>query len=102
MQWLETLVLVEASAGLILATMNCRWLIGYARGAREAARRAGAAALALLSGAVALEALTFLASPAIEASPELREASVVVVRSALLTASATISALLLRNGHSRA
>ncbi len=101
MQWLETLVLVEASAGLILASMNCQRLVGYARGAHLAGRRVGASALALLSGAVALEALTFLASPVVEASPESRDASVVAVRSVLLIDSATISALLLRNGRSR-
>lgn len=102
MQWLETFVLIEASAGFVLASMNCRHLLGYARAARTAARRGGAAALALVSAALALEAIVFMASPAIEASPELRDASVVAVRSALLLASGVISVLLLRSGRTQA
>lgn len=102
MQWLETLVLVEASGGFVLASMNCRQLVGYARAARSAARRAGAAALALVSAALSLEALLFLASPAVEASPALRDVSLVALRSALLASSAAVSALLLRGGRSRA
>ena len=101
-QWLETLVVVEASGGFVLASMNCRQLVGYARGARSAARRAGSAALALVSGALAVEAVAFLAWPAIEASPALRDVSLVAVRSGLLAASAAVSALLLRNGRLRA
>jgi hypothetical protein len=100
-QWLEIVAVGEASGGFVLAGMNCRQLVGYARAARSAGRRAGASALALVSGAFALEALTFLASPAIEASPGLRDVSVLVVRSVLLAASAAISVLLLRNGRSR-
>ena len=102
MQWLETVAVVEASGGFVLAAMNCRQLVGYARDARTAARRAGASALALVSAAFALEALTYLASPAIEASPELRDVSAVAVRSVLLAATAVISVLLLRSGPSRA
>jgi hypothetical protein len=101
-QWLETLVLVEASAGFVLAGMNCRQLVAYARAARSAGRRAGASVLALVSGAFAVEALVFLASPALEASPELRDVSLLAVRSVLLAATAAVSALLLRNGRSRA
>jgi hypothetical protein len=100
-QWLETFVFVEASAGFVLASMNCRHLLGYARAARTAARRGGAAALALVSGALSLEALVFLAWPVIETSPQLRDASVVAVRSALLLASAVVSVLLLRSGRTR-
>jgi hypothetical protein len=101
-QWLETLAVGEASAGFVLAAMNCRQLMGYARRARSPGRRAGAAALALVCGAIALEALAFLVSPALQASPGLRDASVLAVRSGLLAASAAVSALLLRGGHSRA
>jgi hypothetical protein len=101
-QWLETFVVVEAGAGFVLAGMNCRRLVGYTRAARSAARRTGASALALVSAAFALEALTFLASPAIEASPDLRDVSVIALRSAMLAASGAISVLLLRSGHSRA
>ncbi len=102
MQWVETLSVVEASGGFVLASMNCRQLVGYARAARSAGRRAGASALAMVSAAFALEALAFLASPAIEASPQLRDVSVLAVRSALLMASAAVSVLLLRGGRSRA
>jgi len=101
-QWMETVAVVEASGGFVLASMNCRQLTGYARAARSAGRRVGAAALALVCGALAMESAAFLAWPAIEASPELREPSLVVLRSALLAASAAISALLLRNGRLRA
>jgi hypothetical protein len=100
-QWLETIVIVEASAGFVLASMNCRHLLGYARVAKTAARRGGAAVMALVSGALSLEALVFLAWPAIETSPQLREATVVVVRSTLLLASAVVSVLLLRSGRTR-
>jgi hypothetical protein len=101
-QWLDTLVVAEAGAGFLLASMNCRQLTAYARAARSAARRTGASALALVSAALSLEALAFLAWPAIEASPELRGASVVALRSVLLLASGAVSALLLRSGRSRA
>jgi hypothetical protein len=101
-QWLEMVAVGEAGVGFVLAAMNCRELVGYARAARSAGRRTGAWALALVCAAFAMEALTFLASPAIEAAPELRDVSVVAVRSVLLAATAAISALLLRNGRSRA
>jgi hypothetical protein len=101
-QWLETLVVVEASGGFVLASMNCRQLVSYARGARSAGRRAGASALALVCAGLSLESLAFLAEPAIEASPEWRDVTLLVVRTALLAASAALSALLVRNGRSRA
>jgi hypothetical protein len=101
-QWLETFVLTEACAGFVLASMNCRHLLGYARVARSAARRMGAAAMALVSAALALESLTYVAQPAIEASPELRDVSLVALRSVLLLASAVIGALLWRGGRPRA
>jgi hypothetical protein len=100
-QWLETLVVLEAGGGFVLASMNCRQLVGYARAARSKARRAGAGAVALVSGALSLEAMAFLAWPAIEASPALRDVSLVAVRSTLLAASAGISLLLLRGARSR-
>jgi hypothetical protein len=45
--------------------------------------------------------MAFLAWPAIEASPALRDVSLVAVRSTLLAASAGISLLLLRGARSR-
>ncbi len=96
MQWLDLVILIEAGAGFVLASMNCRYLLAYARAARTVARRTGATALALVSAALALEALAFLGWPALEASPELREAGLLAVRSALLVAAAVISVLLLR------
>jgi hypothetical protein len=97
-QWLESLVLVEAMGAFVLASMNCRSLLAYARAARSAARRAGAGALSAVSAALSLEALAFMASPALQSSPEARELGVLAVRSALLLASALISLLLLRSG----
>lgn len=96
MLWLETFVLMEAIAAFLLASLNCRGLLAYARAARTAARRSGASALALVSGALALEALAFVAAPALEASPGLRDAGWLLVRSGLLCASVVISVLLLR------
>jgi hypothetical protein len=101
-QWLETFVVLEASGGFVLASMNCRQLVIYARIARSAGRRTGASALALLCAGLSLEALAFLAEPAIEASPPIRDATLLLVRSVLLAASAVLSALLLRSGRSRA
>ena len=101
MLWLESFVLLEAVCGFVLASMNCRRLLAYARCARTASRRAAAGALALVSAALALEALSFMASPALEASPQARELGVLLVRSALLLASGVITALLLRNGRRR-
>ena len=102
MRWLETLAVGEASAAFVLAAMNCGHLVSYARHSRSPGRRAGAGALALVCAAVALESMAFLASPALQAAPLLRDASVLVVRSGLLLASAAVSALLLRAGRSRA
>lgn len=63
--------------------------------------QSGASALALVSAAFGLEAVAFLASPALELSAGLRDASVFVVRSSLLAASAAVSLLLLRGRRSR-
>ena len=101
MLWLEGFVWLEAMCGFALASMNCRRLLGYARGARTAARRAAAGALALVSAALALEALSFVVTPALESSAEAREFGVLAVRSALLVASGAITALLVRNGRRR-
>jgi hypothetical protein len=101
-QWLESFVLAEAAGAFVLASLNCRRLLGYARAARSAARRAGAGALCLMSAALGLEALAFAASPGLEADARAREIAVLVVRSALLAASALLTALLLRAGRSRA
>ena len=102
MQWLETFVVTEAGAGFVLASMNCRHLLAYARVARSAARRTGARAMALVSAALALESIAYVASPALDASPELRDVSLLAVRSGLLLASAVVGALLLRGGRPRA
>ena len=101
MQWLDTLTQVEASAGFVLAGMNFRQLMRYARTARTAGRRAGASVLALVSAAFGLEAVVFLAGPALELSTELRDASAFAVRSSLLAASAAVSLLLFRGRRSR-
>jgi hypothetical protein len=95
-QWLEGVALVEAMGAFVLASMNCRHLLGYARVARSAARRAGARGLCAVSAALALEALAYMASPAFAAGSEARELGVLAVRSALLAASGVIAGLLLR------
>lgn len=95
-QWLESFVLLEAMGAFVLASMNCRHLLVYARAARSAARRAGAGALGMVSAALSLEALAYMASPALETDSQVREIGLLLVRSALLLASAVISALLLR------
>lgn len=101
MQWLEVLLGLEAGTGFLLASWSCKHLLVHVRAARTAARRLGAAALALVCASLSLEALAFLASPALEGAPAAREASAFLVRSALLLASGAISVLLLRNGRSR-
>jgi hypothetical protein len=101
-QWLESFVLLEAMGGFVLASLNCRYLLAYARAAHSAARRTGAGALCLVCAALSLEALAYLASPALDSSPQAREVTLLLVRSGLLLASAVLSALLLRAGRARA
>ncbi|HWC30065.1 MAG TPA: hypothetical protein VG845_08295 [Dehalococcoidia bacterium] len=100
MKWLESFVLMEAMAAFVLASLNCRHLLVYARVARSAARRTGAGALCAVSAALALEALVYMASPALDTSP-VREIGALIVRSGLLVASAAIAALLLRSAGRR-
>jgi hypothetical protein len=100
-QWLESFVFAEAMVAFGLASLNCRALLIYARGAHSAARRVGATAMTLVSAALALEALAFLAAPVLEMSPQLRSVGWLAVRSLLLLASGVISALLLRAGRAR-
>jgi hypothetical protein len=95
-QWLDDVALAEAMGAFVLASMNCRHLLAYARAARSAARRTGAGALCALSAALALEALAYMAAPAFSAGSDARELGVLAVRSALLAASAVIAGLLLR------
>jgi hypothetical protein len=101
LRWLENIVFLEAAAAFVLASMNCRSLLGYALAARTAARRVGAGALASISAALSLEALVYLAQPALEADPEARELSLLLVRTCLLLASTVIAALLLRSRRRR-
>lgn len=93
---MEGVALAEAIGAFVLASMNCRHLLGYARAATSAARRAGAGALGAVSAALALEALAYMASPAFAAGTEARELGVLAVRSTLLAASGVIAGLLLR------
>jgi hypothetical protein len=94
--WLDTLLLAEALAAFVLASMNCRSLLAYARCAHSAARRTGAAVLGLVCGALALEALAFSLASALSAHPSLHSAVLLAVRTALLASSVTLSLLILR------
>jgi hypothetical protein len=97
-QWLEWCVSIAAGADLAFALVGCVWLTGYAWSAETAARRAGAAALALINGSMVLEAALFLAiaKPAAD-GPAAYTAAVVVVRGVLLGSSVLTMLLLLRS-----
>ena len=101
-QWLDLWVLVAASVDFVAAGWNCAYLVRFATAATTAARRLGAAALALVNAGLTLEALAFLwlAAPASD-GPASQTAAVVLVRLALLASSLLFSVLLLRDAARR-
>jgi len=101
-QWLDLWVLVAAGIDFVAAGSNCAYLLRWAAAATTPARRLGAAALALVNAGLALEAIAFLwlAAPA-SAGPAPQTAAVILVRIALLSASALFSLLLLRDAARR-
>jgi hypothetical protein len=94
-RWLETIMLAEAGAGFVLASLSCLYFWDYAGRTHSPSRRAGAAAMALVSGALALEALVFVAA----GSPGRGAAAfaLAATRTALLAAIASIALLTLRS-----
>ena len=95
-RWLDWFVSMEAGASFLLASLSCLHLVAFARAARTAARRLGAAALATACGAMALEALLFLSQSPLDASFA-RSAALVLVRSFLLFSASLLALLIWRN-----
>jgi hypothetical protein len=100
MVWLDVVTSIEAGAGFILASFSAAYLLRLAGGLESRARRIGAAALAVVSGGLALEAVLFLGQAPVDGSLP-RSAAVLVVRSALLISAALIAGLILRHGRWR-
>ena len=101
-RWLDLWVLVAAGIDFVTAGANCVYMLRWAQAATTAARRLGAATLALVNAGLALEALDFLwlAAPASAGSTS-QTAAVVLVRLALLLSSLLIGLLLLRDASRR-
>jgi hypothetical protein len=94
---LEVLTSFEAGSGLLLAALNCRYLLGYFRQVISQARRVGCLALALVNGALVLEAGLFLSANVLtDWSATAQGVAVVMVRSVLLLSAAAISLLIWR------
>ena len=96
MRWLELLVVIEASGGLVLALANCLYFAGLARGARTQARRAAAASLSLVNGGFALEATLWLVVDGQLTGSTAQNAFELVVRTMLLLAVSLVSLLVWR------
>ena len=96
MQWLNSVVLVEASGDVVLSALNCVYFGRLAAASRTAGRRVAAAALCVVSGGLSLEAALYLAlsSPA----GGLEQVAVLAVRSALLAGAGFVSLLIWRHG----
>jgi len=94
-RWLETILLAEAGAGFVLAGLSCLYFWDYAGRTRTRSRRVGAAAMALVSGALALEAFVYVAAgrPGHGAAA----LGLAAARTALLAAIASIGLLVLRD-----
>ena len=94
---LETLALIAGSLEVLLAAMNCRYFGGYALRTRLTSRRAGSWTLALVSGAMTLEAAVYVArTSGFSPGDSLRLLADVLVRTLLLAATALVSLLVLR------
>ncbi|HEX5369790.1 MAG TPA: hypothetical protein VFY10_10295, partial [Dehalococcoidia bacterium] len=92
MQWLEIVLLMEAAGSFLVSGLNAMWLAGMALRARTRPRRVGVSALALVCGAMALEALLFLALSQPPRSG-VASAATLIVRTTLLLSSALIASL---------
>ena len=91
MLWSELLPL-EAFLQAVLSGTNCAYLSDYYRRAFPPARRAGALVLALLNGALALEAIFFIFVALGGATDSLPgSGAAFVVRSLLLASTAFVS-----------
>lgn len=101
-QWLDLWVLLAAAADFVVAGWSCAYLLRWAQAATTPARRLGATALALVTAALALEALAFiwLAEPASDGPPS-QTVAIVLVRGALLASSLLMGILLLRDASRR-
>ena len=99
MQWLELLISIEAGSDFVVSALNGLYFLRYSLETSVTARRVGAAALALICGALALEAVVFLsASPADwSTASATRSAALVAVRSVLLLSTVLISLLIGRS-----
>ncbi len=98
MQWLETLIVTLAAVDGLAAGANCQYFGRYAWRTKAPSRRVGAAALALVNGAMALEAALFLSIGPAWTPPQsaIETAALLAVRWVLLLASLSVSLLALR------
>ena len=94
--WLETVILIEAGAAFWLSTLNVMLLALAASEAGSRARRAAAIVLACVCGGQALEALVFLWQGETSTRDGWSAAALLVVRTALMASTASISLLLVR------
>ncbi len=93
--WLETVLLIEAAAAFWLSVLNVALLVRVISRTRGQARRAAAVVLACVCGGQAMEALLFLWQG--DTAPHGWSAvALVLVRTALMVSTASISLLLLR------
>jgi hypothetical protein len=94
---LEFVVSLAAGVDFVTASLSCLYLVGLARETATPARRVGTLALALVCGALALEAIVFLSqAPPVDGASLTRTAAIVSVRGVLLAAAAFVGLLLWR------
>ena len=100
--WTDVVVLVQDGANVLFAGFNAAYFAWYGqRRAETRSRRVAAAALAVLNGSIALEAVLFLGlfiavHGGVEALPLLRSGAAIGSRSFLLAASTFITLLIWR------
>jgi hypothetical protein len=98
-QWIEIGLVTPTVAQALSAAANCLFFSRYARMTASAARRVASTTLALLSGALCLEAAVFLGYglPQLEDAPLLPTLATLLARWALVFATALLSLLIWRS-----
>jgi hypothetical protein len=99
---LEFWISVAAASNVALALANCLYFLRYSRQTRSPARRAGSLALALISGALTVEASVFLGrGQLVDWGQVAHSLSGLATRSLLLAATAVLSLLIWRSASRR-
>jgi hypothetical protein len=94
--WLETLLLIEAAVAFWLSALNLALLTRVVGATRQPARRTAAVVLAGVCAGQAVEALAFMWFGAATTASDGAAAAILVVRTALIASTGSISVLLLR------